>query len=211
MAGDTVYTRFARAWESVNNPPLNSINPHFKSKYADLPSVVAAVKAACKENGLVYFAGFDEDEGGTYMYSWVMDKDGNKIELTRHFSLLPAATIQQLGSHITYTRRYLYLTDWTIVGDEDDDGNGAMPQQPQKAQPKPKPKAAAKKPQEKDVLAELWQECIDLGVKPSGLMSWYEAQGYGGIKLQNLTAIERKQVEAYLLDMRESIKQVNGL
>ena len=200
---DTVYSRFARAWESVNNPPLNSINPHFKSKYADLPSVVAAVKAACRENGIVYFAGYDEDEYGEYLYSFVMDAEGNKIELTRHFTLLPASTIQQLGSNITYSRRYLYLTDWTIVGDEDDDGNGAMPQTQQKPKPKQQPKKDAQ-----DELADLWTECIMLGVKKEGLRSWYDSKPFKDKKISQLTAAERQQVKAYLLDMRESIKSV---
>lgn len=99
---------------------------------------------------------------------------------------------QQQGSIITYYRRYVAVTDWGIVGEEDDDAESAM---------KPKPT-------KKDELADLWQQCIDLGVKPDGLTSWYEANGFKGRKLTQLNTAERMKVKAYLTDMLHSIQSV---
>lgn len=211
---DSINTRFAKAWESVANPPLDSVNPHFKNKFASLNATLKVIREACAKNDIVYvqsFAYVPGDEPTFVIRTCVLDSQGGHIDLsTMYFPITDNP--QQLGSAMTYCRRYAAQLDWGIVGEEDDDAERAMPQQPQKAQPAPNPKPKqAKKPKEKDALAELWQECIDLGVKPEGLMSWYETQGFGGMKLSQLTAIERKQVEAYLLDMRESIKQVNKL
>lgn len=203
---DTIYKKFAAAWESVENPPLDSVNPHFKSKFASLGAVLKVIRKAC--DGIAYIQAFDvADMGGEsilHIKSWVQDGEG-RLELSR-LRMPITDNPQQQGSIITYYRRYVAVTDWGIVGEEDDDAESAMPQ----PQPKPKPRTAQRK-KDTDVLADLWQECIDLGVKPEGLMSWYETKGFGGMKLSQLTAIERKQVEAYLQDVRESIKSIGGV
>jgi len=189
MPTKTINQAFAAAWESVNNPPLDSVNPHFKNKFASLGATIKAVREACRANGITYNQAFSLREEVQALRSWVSDAEGNRIDLScMYFPQIDNP--QQMGSHMTYMRRYLMQLDWGIVGEEDDDAERAMPEKP------------------KDELAELWRECIQLGVKPEGLKSWYESKPFKGKKLDKLTAAERKQVETYLLDMRESIKQV---
>lgn len=192
---DTIYKKFAAAWESVENPPLDSVNPGFKSKYASLGAVYKVIRKACK--GIVYMQVWEthrrnDTEDTLTIDTWVMDTEGNRIDLSKLATPIESNP-QKQGGIITYYRRYVACTDWGIVGEEDDDGNIASGRTPA-------PK--------KDELADLWQQCIELGVKPNGLTSWYEANGFKGKKLNQLTGAERQKVKAYLTDMRKSIQNV---
>ena len=196
-----IYGKFALAWSRVENPPLDSVNPHFKSKFASLGAVLKAIRKAC--DGIAYIQAFDvADMGGEsilHIKSWVQDGEG-KLELSR-LRMPITDNPQQQGSIITYYRRYVAVTDWGIVGEEDDDAESATPKNDYDKQRKAK-KAA------QDELADLWQQCIDLGVKPDGLTSWYEANGFKGRKLTQLNTAERMKVKAYLTDMLHSIQSV---
>ncbi len=194
--------KFALAWSRVENPPLDSVNPHFKSKFASLGAVLKAIRKAC--DGIAYIQAFDvADMGGEsiiHIKSWVQDGDG-RLELSR-LRMPITDNPQQQGSIITYYRRYVAVTDWGIVGEEDDDAESAM---------KPKndyDKQRSAKKAAQDELADLWQQCIDLGVKPDGLKSWYEANGFKGKKLTQLNNAERMKVKAYLTDMKRSIESI---
>lgn len=193
--------KFALAWSRVENPPLDSVNPHFKSKFASLGAVLKAIRKAC--DGIAYIQAFDvADMGGEsilHIKSWVQDGEG-RLELSR-LRMPITDNPQQQGSIITYYRRYVAVTDWGIVGEEDDDAESATPKNDYDKQRKAK-KAA------QDELADLWQQCIDLGVKPDGLTSWYEANGFKGRKLTQLNNAERMKVKAYLTDMLHSIQSV---
>lgn len=193
--------KFALAWSRVENPPLDSVNPHFKSKFASLGAVLKAIRKAC--DGIAYIQAFDvADMGGEsilHIKSWVQDGEG-RLELSR-LRMPITDNPQQQGSIITYYRRYVAVTDWGIVGEEDDDAESATPKNDYERQRKAK-KAS------QDELADLWQQCIDLGVKPDGLTSWYEANGFKGRKLTQLNNAERMKVKAYLTDMLHSIQSV---
>lgn len=194
--------KFAAAWSRVENPPLDSVNPHFKSKFASLGAVLKAIRKAC--DGIAYIQAFDvADMGGEsilHIKSWVQDGEG-RLELSR-LRMPITDNPQQQGSIITYYRRYVAVTDWGIVGEEDDDAESAMNPKNDYDRQRSAKKAA------QDELADLWQQCIDLGVKPDGLKSWYEANGFKGKKLNQLTGAERQKVKAYLTDMRKSIQSV---
>lgn len=193
--------KFALAWSRVENPPLDSVNPHFKSKFASLGAVLKAIRKAC--DGIAYIQAFDvADIGGEsilHIKSWVQDGEG-RLELSR-LRMPITDNPQQQGSIITYYRRYVAVTDWGIVGEEDDDAESATPKNDYDKQRMAK-KAA------QDELADLWQQCIDLGVKPDGLTSWYEANGFKGRKLTQLNNAERMKVKAYLTEMKRSIESI---
>ena len=59
---DTIYKKFAAAWESVENPPLDSVNPGYKSKYASLGAVMRVIRKACKDNGKLLMMYCDNKE-----------------------------------------------------------------------------------------------------------------------------------------------------
>ncbi|MEI6736929.1 MAG: ERF family protein [Pseudomonadota bacterium] len=110
----------------------DSANPFFKSRYADLASVVEAIRAAFSANGLSYIQTVEPS-----------DKDEVRVETTLLHSSgewiscgvlsLPVSKIdaQGYGSALTYARRYS-LSAAVGVAPEDDDGNAAS-----LAKPKP--------------------------------------------------------------------------
>lgn len=126
---DSINQRFARAWESVDNPPLDSVNPHFKNKFASLGATLKCIRKACKDNGITYHQAFDtfraDGEAEATIRTWVSDGSGGRIDLScMRFPITDNP--QQLGSAMTYCRRYVAQLDWGILGEEDDDAERAM-------------------------------------------------------------------------------------
>lgn len=105
-------------------------NPHFRSKYADLASVWDACRAPLTSNGLsvVQTPGFGE--GSLILETTLLHTSGQWIS-----SELPiqvdTRNLQQIGSALTYARRYS-LSAMVGVCPDDDDGEAAV--QPQREQ-----------------------------------------------------------------------------
>jgi hypothetical protein len=109
-----------------------SNNPFFKSKYADLPTVIDAVKPALNENGIVFVQTASPSESGTVsLTTRLIHTSGEWIEDTATAALVKNDP-QGYGSAITYLRRYS-LAAITGLYQDDDDGNAAS--HPQKKQP----------------------------------------------------------------------------
>lgn len=101
----------------------DSTNPHFRSKYADLGSVVDAVKAALLVNEITFMQGVEDAENGVAVETMLLHSSGEWISSTLR---IPASKqdAQGYGSAITYGRRY-GLQAMCGVPAEDDDGNAA--------------------------------------------------------------------------------------
>lgn len=108
---------------------FNSMNPYFKSKYADLNSVFEACRHLMSDNGLslVQFPSTAPVEYGAAvsLTSRLMHESGEWMEDTMIIPLVKA-TAQDYGSALTYARRYAVSAIIGIVADEDDDGNQAQ-------------------------------------------------------------------------------------
>jgi hypothetical protein len=105
-------------------------NPFFKSKYADLSSVVEAVKAPLLKQGIIVVQGVQDAEGGVGIETMLLHKSGQWISSTLR---LPASKqdAQGYGSAITYGRRYGLMAICGVPA-EDDDGNAATATAPVK-------------------------------------------------------------------------------
>ena len=103
-------------------------NPFFQSKYADLSSIVDAVKPALNAEGIVFLQGVSGVENGVAVETVLLHVSGewmsSKLEI-------PASKhdAQGYGSAITYGRRY-GLQAMCGVPTEDDDGNAATASAP---------------------------------------------------------------------------------
>lgn len=104
----------------------DSINPHFRSKYADLESVWEGCRDALTSNGLsvVQMPGFEE--GMCVLYTQLIHSSGEWIR-SRSAAPILKQEPQAVGSALTYLRRYALAA---VVGvcPEDDDGNAASSQ-----------------------------------------------------------------------------------
>jgi len=94
-------------------------NPHFKSSYASLESVHNAIREGLSLNGLAISHLIDDGK----MITTLFHESGEWLgcELSLPVGLGP----QQLGSAITYFRRYSICCLLAIPSGEDDDGNSA--------------------------------------------------------------------------------------
>lgn len=112
----------------------DSTNPHFKSKYADLGSVIDAVKSALHKHGIVYVQGVEDADNGVAIETRLIHTSGEWISSTLR---IPATKqdAQGYGSAITYGRRY-GLQAMCGVPAEDDDGNAATATAPAKITPR---------------------------------------------------------------------------
>lgn len=103
-------------------------NSFFKSKYADLGSVVNAVKGPFSNNGLSYIQFPIEDNGRVGVETILMHNSGEWI--SNSFTVqLTKQDAQGAGSAITYCRRY-GLQAVAGIPSADDDGNAASPREP---------------------------------------------------------------------------------
>ena len=104
----------------------NADNPYFNSKYADLKTVVEALKEPLKEAGLKYYFAPTEhtsDDGAKYMTCDLIVMD-DKTSMPFSFPFTQSDP-QKIGSALTYAKRYLLTTVFNVIAEEDDDGNKA--------------------------------------------------------------------------------------
>jgi hypothetical protein len=120
----------------------NKVNPHFRSRYADLAAVHDAVDDALSANGLTVMQPlcFDEKYGHVIKTELLHVSGESKVSM---YPLPGGVKSQDLASAITYGRRYSLSSLLGIAADdEDDDGEGERAAAPQQTPTKP---AAPKK------------------------------------------------------------------
>ena len=122
----------------------NANNPYFNSKYADLATVVEALKEPLEKVGLGYYFRVDTYmETSTWMVTMsVVDIEEDKVLITACFPITNTEP-QKMGSAITYAKRYLLTTAFNVIAEEDDDGNAAQDNKPTLPKKTPKPLMAA--------------------------------------------------------------------
>jgi hypothetical protein len=111
------------AQAKIENATLNKINPHFKSKYADLSSVIDSIREPLSVNGLAVSQNIEIREGGMILRTVLMHSSGQWI--ASEYPLPQTARPQELGSALTYARRYSLSSMVCNSADEDDDANTA--------------------------------------------------------------------------------------
>lgn len=122
----------------------NAENPYFNSKYADLATVVEALKEPLEKAGLGYSFRVDNtlDGSGWMVVITVADIEGDQALMSSFFPIVSTEP-QKMGSAITYAKRYLLTTVFNVIAEEDDDGNAAQGNKPTLPKKKPQPLSAA--------------------------------------------------------------------
>lgn len=109
--------------EEVSVIAKQADNPFFKSKYADLPSILEGIKEPLKKSGLALFHKAEWSEDGYYLISTITETESGE-SISSAFPLFWSKP-QEVWSSLTYARRYNTLALLDIPTDEDDDGNKA--------------------------------------------------------------------------------------
>ena len=127
--------RYVEAWNAVENPPLDKINPHFKNKYASLAATLDAIRKACKPLGIAYRQSLVRLEDGRRAFRSAVITDAGEVMELSEFPVETPPNPQSFGSNLTYAKRQQAQADWGIVGDEDDDAEAASRKQIVPGQP----------------------------------------------------------------------------
>lgn len=155
-----------KAQDEMGTPHKDSVNPHFKNKYASLQSVFKAVMPALQANGFALVQRAGKDDLGHFVETSFHHVTGQSFE-SRVYLIIDKNNMQGFGSAMTYAKRYGLLGLAGIEPDEDasdDDGNKAS-------------NPPAKKPQEKPSASKM----------RDGMISW--------IKSKNPELLRDKEIE----------------
>jgi hypothetical protein len=124
----------ALAFGEIEAATKSANNPHFKSKYADLGSVIDAVKPALIKHGLFFVQMSHEAQGGVCVETVLHHSGGEALSCGKLFVPANKNDAQAHGSALTYARRYSLMTAFGVPA-EDDDGNAASKSAPKAAEP----------------------------------------------------------------------------
>ena len=119
----------AKAQGEFSAVPKGSVNPFFKSKYADLSDVIRSAGPVLTAHGLAVSQFISEDDTLT---TYLIHESGQFIAHRANLHLVKDDP-QSAGSATTYARRYGYMSCLGLVADEDDDGNRASHSGPNEA------------------------------------------------------------------------------
>lgn len=133
----------AKAQGQIEGASKSSQNPHFKSKYADLASCWDACRAALSSNGIAVVQRPGAGQGRVEVTTDLVHASGQWMRSTLAMPLAKT-TPQDVGSALTYARRYSLCA---MVGIAPDDDDGEKAQQSFRDAPRPKKGPVTKEPQ----------------------------------------------------------------
>jgi hypothetical protein len=141
-----IYQDYAELRIKIGALQKSGKNPHFKSTYVKLNTVLDEIDKHIKDSGFVCFIQLPVAiNGKNYLHTELIHGEGEKIECDLEL-ITTKQDPQMLGSSLTYMRRYSLIT---LLGlqDDDDDGNVGSGKEEKKQEPKqePKPKTEAEK------------------------------------------------------------------
>lgn len=136
-----LYEALSKAQAEIKPAVLDMTNPHFKSKYASLTSILEAIREPLAKNNLCVLQQVESIDESYWITTILAHSSGQ--EISNSFRLIVNKNdMQGLGSAITYGRRYGISALLGVVDTEDDDGNQASIKsnpQPQQSYPQNKP------------------------------------------------------------------------
>jgi hypothetical protein len=112
------------AFAEIEGATKAATNPHFKSKYADLTSIIEAIKPPLIRHGLFFTQRCQPSEDGVSVETVLHHCSGEKESLGLLYLPANKRDAQGFGSALTYARRYALQTAFGVPT-EDDDGNAA--------------------------------------------------------------------------------------
>lgn len=124
----------------VNQLPKDGENPHFKRKYPTLTGLMETIKKPLTECGLLVRSRI---ESGKVITDIVHTDIGECISSA--MEIQTGGTPQQVGSCITYFRRYALVAMLNLTTEDDDDGNAASQKQQVQTQTQQPPQQAIQK------------------------------------------------------------------
>ena len=119
----TLAEALAAAQLEITDPAKDAVNPHFRSRYADLATVLKTVRPVLARHGIAMTQTTQILDGALVLVTRLHWRDE---ELAGYYPINPTkADPQGYGSAMTYARRYALQAIVGVAADDDDDGNAA--------------------------------------------------------------------------------------
>jgi len=123
-----------KAQAAMTGAKKDSNNPFFKSKYADLSSVDAAIGPALEKHGLAYIQRSHNLDNAAGIETIIIHESGESLSCGIVSVPVAKHDAQAFGSAMTYARRYSLSAAFGVCP-EDDDGNAATVAKPVEKSP----------------------------------------------------------------------------
>ena len=181
-----IYEALLHAQADMGPVLRNATNPAFRSKYADLGSVIETIEGPLRKHKLLFYQRIDllADGSPVLWTTIVYGPTGEKIESTAPLVCKDPTNPQAIGGAVTYFRRYSLLALLGLAP-EDDDGQAAAKPAPTARTAAPTPFPAAK-PAE----AEADEPPAEL-INWSGFWKWAKAE-------LNNPRLDKSELEAFI-------------
>ena len=121
-----------KAQAAMSHAAKDAKNPHFKSAYSSLASVIDAVRPALSANGLAFVQKLHTADGGVSVETVLVHESGQELSCGVLFIPATKQDAQGYGSAISYAKRYSLQAALGIAS-EDDDGQAAVKAPPKQA------------------------------------------------------------------------------
>lgn len=115
----------SKAQKNIGAAAKGAANPFFKSKYADLGSVMEACKEALNAEGITVLQPVTTTADGKHAVETVLLHESGEFISSTMTLELTKTNMQDLGSAISYARRYS-IQSLVFIPAEDDDGEKSM-------------------------------------------------------------------------------------
>lgn len=130
MQTSTSITKIApallEAQRQIEDAIKDSLNPYFKSKYANINAVMEACKPSLNKNGISILQPLVTENGKNYVRTVLLHESGEFISSDTEIVVAKEKDPQALGSAISYSRRYGLQSFVAVLSSEDDDAEKAV-------------------------------------------------------------------------------------
>lgn len=185
-----LYKALAAAQSVLGRADKDGKNPHYRSRYATLTSVIEAVRPVFAEHGLSIQQHPHFADGMVSLTTVIGHTSGQWTRSVASVPIGKRADSHAFGSCVSYLRRYSLASVACLVQD-DDDGNQVAHIQQRRSSPPPSTPAARPIPR-----AQLIEQVKDHDVTYDELLGWCEAHGRGDPS--SYTRARQQQLLAWL-------------
>jgi hypothetical protein len=126
---EAISKALVKAQAAMSHAAKDAKNPHFKSAYSSLASVIDAVRPALSSNGLAFVQKLHTADGGVAVETVLIHESGQEMSFGTLFIPATKQDAQGYGSAISYAKRYSLQAALGIAS-EDDDGQAAVKTRP---------------------------------------------------------------------------------
>jgi hypothetical protein len=190
----------AKAQSTMKAATFNKVNPHFKNKYADLSAVLEAIRKPLADNGLSVTQTTEVRDGGGFVLVTTLRHASGQWIASEY--PLPVGKPQEMGSALTYARRYSLSAIACIAADEDDDAEGARTSG--QVASAPKPRAVNPQPVEAPVDPQTG-ECSPHKITAGDAVKW------GGLLVAAVNIAQSEaEIDEWLAKNKEGLETLEG-